>query len=51
MKKILLSLLILLLPLLPAMAQTVQKGYYRIRNTTTNRYIFLVGHSCGGDKL
>ncbi len=48
MKKILLSLLMLLLPLLPAMAQTVQKGYYRIRNTTTNRYIFLVDYKTKG---
>ena len=38
----------LLLPLLPAMAQTVQKGYYRIRNTTTNRYIFLVDYKTKG---
>ena len=48
MKKILLSLLILLLPSLPAMAQTVQKGYYRIRNYTTNRYIFLVDYKTKG---
>lgn len=48
MKKILLSLLILLLASLPAMAQTVQKGYYRIRNYSTNRYIFLVDYKTKG---
>ena len=48
MKKILLSLLSALLLSLPVMAQTVQKGYYRVQNFTTKRYIFLVDYKTKG---
>lgn len=48
MKKLLLSLLILLLPAMPALAQTVQKGYYRVQNYKSKRYIFLVDYHSRG---
>ena len=48
MKKTLLSLLAFLLLSLPIVAQTVQKGYYRVQNFTTKRYIFLVDYKTKG---
>ena len=48
MKKTLLSLLACLLLSVPVMAQAVQKGYYRVQNFTTKRYIFLVDYKTKG---
>ena len=48
MKKTLLSLLAFLLLSVPVMAQAVQKGYYRVQNFTTKRYIFLVDYKTKG---
>ena len=48
MKKILLSLLALLMLSLPIMAQVVQKGYYRVQNFKSKRYIFLVDYKTKG---
>ena len=48
MKKTLFSLLALLLLSLPVIAQAVQKGYYRVQNFTTKRYIFLVDYQTKG---
>ena len=48
MKKILLSLLALLMLSLPVMAQAVQKGYYRVQNFKSKRYIFLVDYKTKG---
>lgn len=48
MKKTLLSLLALLMLSLPIMAQVVQKGYYRVQNFKSKRYIFLVDYKTKG---
>ena len=48
MKKTLFSLLALLLLSVPVLAQSVQKGYYRVQNFTTKRYIFLVDYKTKG---
>lgn len=48
MKKSLLSLLTLLLLSVPAMAQTIAKGYYRVKNFYTNSYILLTDSATKG---
>lgn len=48
MKKILFTLLALLLLSMPVMAQAVKKGYYRVQNNKTQRYIFLVDYKTKG---
>ena len=47
MKKLLLSLFALLLTA-PVMAQTIAKGYYRVQNFSSKRYIFLVDDKTTG---
>ena len=50
MKKLLLSLFALLLTA-PVMAQTIAKGYYRVQNFSSKRYIFLVDDKTTGMKI
>lgn len=48
MKKTLFTLLTLLLLSVPVMAQTISKGYYRVRNFYTSSYILLTDSSTKG---
>lgn len=50
MKKLLLSLFALLLTA-PVMAQNIAKGYYRVQNFSSQRYIFLVDDKTTGMKV